>query len=119
MILDNLPGFPDNISRHGDEYWLAIPSVRDALVDFMLPRPWMRKAVLRLPDGLQPAPKRHGCVVVLDGDGTVLRTLQDPSGRVAIITGARRAGDRLYLGSFMEPTLAVVDLKEPTDGQVS
>lgn len=111
VVLGNLPGFPDNLSRHGGEYWLALPSIRDALVDLMLPRPWMRKLVIRLPDGLQPAPKRHGFVIVMDEDGRVLRTLQDPSGRVAIVASARRVGDRLYLGSFAEPTLAVLDLE--------
>lgn len=110
VVIENLPGFPDNLSRSGDEYYLAIPSVRDPLVDAMLPRPWMRKLVIRMPDRLQPAPKRHGCVVVLDSTGGVVRTLQDPSGRVAIVTSARRHGDRLYLGSFMEPTMAVLDL---------
>ncbi len=110
VILENLPGFPDNLTRDGDEFLLAIPSVRDALVDLMLPRPWVRKLVIRLPDRLQPAPKRHGCVVVMTGDGQVLRTLQDPSGRVAIVTTARRHEQRLYLGSFQEPTVAVVEI---------
>lgn len=109
-FIDNLPGFPDNLSSHRGLFWVALPSPRDRLLDAMLPRPWMRQIVARLPERFQPAPKRHGFVLGLDAGGRVVHNLQDPDGRVAIVTGVRQDGDRLYLGSLSEPAIAVVDL---------
>jgi len=107
---DNLPGFPDNLSFENGIFWVAIPSPRDGLLDAMLPRPWMRHVVARLPEPLQPKPKRHGFVLGYDTAGRVVHNLQDPSGRVAIVTGVREHGNRLYLGSLSESAVAVVDL---------
>jgi len=36
---------------------------RDPIFDRMLPHPWMRKMVLRLPGFMQPAPKRYSFVL--------------------------------------------------------
>ncbi len=75
-----------------------------------MPRPWLRHVVARLPDALQPKPKRHGFILGFDADGRVVHNLQDPSGRVAILTGAREHAGRLYLGSLSEPAVAVIEL---------
>ncbi len=107
LFRDNLPGFPDNLSTGDGVFWAAFPSPRDRLLDAMLPRPWMRQLVARLPDVLQPGPKRHGMVLGFDAAGRVVHNLQDPSGRVAITTGAREHRGRLYIGSLSEPTVAV------------
>jgi sugar lactone lactonase YvrE len=110
IFVDNLPGFPDNLSTGEGLFWMALPSPRDRLLDALLPRPWLRHIVARLPEQLQPQPKRHGFVLGLDAAGKVVHNLQDPTGRVAMTTGARQRGDRLYLGSLSEPTVAVCRL---------
>ncbi len=107
---DNLPGFPDNLSTGEGVFWLAMPSPRDRLLDALLPRPLLRHVVARLPDRLKPQPQRHGLVVAFDAAGKVVHNLQDPSGRVAITTGARQHRGRLYLGSLSEPTIAIHEL---------
>ncbi len=110
IFVDNLPGFPDNLSTGDGVFWVAMPSPRDRLLDALLPRPFARQIIARLPDRFKPQPRRHGFVVGFDAAGRVVHNLQDPSGRVAITTGARQHGGRLYIGSLSEPTVAVHEL---------
>jgi sugar lactone lactonase YvrE len=107
----DLPAYPDNISAVGDgTYWVALPSPRVPIAERLLPYPGLRRAALLLPEALQPKPKRYGLAALVDGDGTVLRTLHGPSGRYRMITGVRQAGGELWLGSFVEPAVARVSL---------
>ena len=115
LFVDNLPGFPDNLSRWHSTFWCAFPRLRDRALDFTMPRPWMRSAIHRLPEPLQPKPGRHGFVAAYDHDGRVVTTLQDPTGRVAVTTGARADGFRVYVGSLSEPALAVAALPSTFD----
>lgn len=110
VFAENLPGFPDNISRWHDTFWVALASLRDPTLDRLLPRPWLMHAMARMPRRSQPRPRRHGFVIGFDHGGRVVTTLQDPTGRVALTTGARADGFRLYVGSLTEPTIAVADL---------
>ena len=80
IFIDNLPGFPDGIMWNGkDIFWLAMVNRRDPGLDFLLPRPFLRKIVWRLPYFLQPNIKRYAFVLGLDMNGKVVRNLQDPS----------------------------------------
>src|SRR5262249_5930564 len=80
IFIDNLPGFPDGISSNGkDKFWLALVTPRDATLDKLLPHPFLRKIVMRLPAFLQPAPKRYSFVLGLDMNGRVVANLQDGS----------------------------------------
>ncbi len=108
--LENLPGFPDNLTCDGEIIWCAFPRPRDPVLDATYPRPWARKLIARLPDSLQPKPSRHGFVVGYDLEGRVVHNLQDTTGRVAVTTSARRHGDRLYVGSLSAPHVAVLTL---------
>jgi sugar lactone lactonase YvrE len=106
---DNLPGFPDNINRGPDGiYWLALPSLRVPVLEVLADKPFWRKVVSRLPAFLLPGPVLHGVVLGLDDRGDVVRNLQDPSGRISLITSAMARGEWLYLGSFRAPRIARV-----------
>ncbi|MGH9962534.1 MAG: SMP-30/gluconolactonase/LRE family protein, partial [Pyrinomonadaceae bacterium] len=60
IFIDNLPGFPDGLSSNDkDKFWLALVTPRDATLDKILPHPFLRKIIYRLPKFLQPAPKRY------------------------------------------------------------
>ncbi|MDQ3746670.1 MAG: SMP-30/gluconolactonase/LRE family protein [Acidobacteriota bacterium] len=112
VFVENLPGFPDNITFNGtDTFWLALVTPRNSLLDGLLPRPSLRKVVVRLPSFLQPAPERYGFVVGLSPEGRVTRNLQDPSGEhYAMVSSALERGGALYLGSLHEDSVGRVRL---------
>lgn len=101
ILLDNLPGFPDGITLgENGIYWLPLAVPRDPLLDGMMPVPFLRKVMLRLPAWLQPGPKRYGFVLGIDGEGRIVHNLQDPSGVYAPITNVVEHGGHLYFGSI-------------------
>jgi sugar lactone lactonase YvrE len=106
-FIDNLPGFPDGISSNGkDKFWLALVTPRDSVFDRLLPNPFLRKVVSRLPAFLQPAPKRYSFVLALDLNGRVVDNLQDGSPTCyAEIANAVEHNGTLYFGSIGESTL--------------
>jgi len=107
IFIDNLPGFPDGISSNGkDKFWLALVTPRDPTLDRLLPHPFLRKVVARLPKFLQPAPKRYSFVLGLDPNGRVIENLQDgsPECYAQIANAVERQGS-LYFGSIGESTV--------------
>ncbi len=110
-VVADLPAYPDNMSAVGDgTYWVALPSPRVAIAERLLPYPRLRQFAALLPVRLQPQPKRYVLMALVDGDGTVLRTLHGPAGRYTMATGVRQHGDTLWLGSLHEPAVARVRL---------
>lgn len=110
LFLDNLAGFPDNLTFGNDTLWVSMASPRQRVVDIMLPRPWLRKLTHRMPDTMKPKPVRHGIVLGYDVEGHLVHNLQSSSGNVAITTSARYHDGRLYIGSLTEPHVAVYEL---------
>jgi sugar lactone lactonase YvrE len=110
LFLDNLAGFPDNLTFAEGILWVSMASPRQGIVDMMLPRPWLRKVSFRMPDALKPKPLRHGIILGYDTAGQLVHNLQDASGTVAITTSARYHDGRLFIGSLMEPHIAVYEL---------
>ena len=107
IFIDNLPGFPDGISSNGkDRFWLALVTPRDATLDKLLPHPFLRKAVWRLPPFLRPAPKRYSFVLGLDTSGRVVENLQNgASDCYAQIANVVEHDGFLYFGSIGEATV--------------
>jgi sugar lactone lactonase YvrE len=111
--LADLPAYPDNLAAVGDgTYWIALPSPRLAVLERLLPHPRVRQLVAKVPERLQPQPKRYGLAALVDGDGRVLRTLHGPAGRYLMITGVRQHGSTLWLGSLTEAAVGRVALGE-------
>ena len=106
-ILQNLPGFPDNINRANDgTFWLGLVSPRSGALDKMAGMPFVRKIVQRLPAFMRPKAQRYGFVIHIDGNGKVIETIQDPSGSYALTTGAIDGPDgSLIITSLGEKTL--------------
>ena len=113
VIIDNLPGLPDNMSTGtGGVFWIALPSTRNRLLDLLLPRPGvLRSAVWAMPDRLQPDVSRITWVVGIDGEGDVVHNLQASGDDFHYVTGVREHDGRLYLGSLVEPGIATVALR--------
>ncbi len=97
ILADNLPGYPDNLTRGLDgRIWLGLGGQRNDL-DAMAERPYLRELALRIPRFMWSMPKPYGHVVALSEDGKVLDDLQDPSGASPLTTGVTETADRLYI----------------------
>lgn len=113
-LVENLPGFCDNVTTSPRGFfWVALGSPRKRELDWLLPRPFWRKIVARLPQALQPGPTRRSFVLGVDAEGRVVENLQATGpGAYAPITSAIEHEGRLYLGSLSEPSIAVHTLGE-------
>ena len=113
VFIDNLPGFPDGISSNGrDRFWLALVAPRNALLDRLLPHPFLRKVIARLPKFLQPAPQRYSFVLGLDSSGRVVENLQNGSADCyAEIANVVERNGTLYFGSIGEDTVGRYKLR--------
>lgn len=98
VLLGNLPGFPDNLTRGLDgKIWLGFPGQRSADLDGMADKPFLRKLILRLPSAMLPPPPRYGHAIAFTEDGKVVADLQDPTGAFPKVTGITETADRLYV----------------------
>jgi len=106
MVVEALPGFPDNISTGFEgRYWVALVSPRNPLVDKLSGKPFVRKMIQRMPAFLRPKAVPYGHIIAVDGNGKVVEDLQDPDGTYPINTSVTETEDYLYIGSLVTPVL--------------
>lgn len=105
MVLDNLPGYPDNINLASDgHYWLALVGMRCPAYDLALRMPGFRKRMAtRVPLDEWLFPNINtGCVLKFSEAGEVLETLWDLGGENhPMITSMREHRGHLYLGGIL------------------
>ena len=107
VIVDNLPGFPDNILAGDDgRFWLGFTSPRLTIIDKLADKPFIRKIVQRLPKFVRPAAKYYGHVLAISEYGEILQNLQDPHAAYPLTTGVSESENYLYLSSLVAPVLA-------------
>lgn len=114
IFVDNLPGFPDGVAgdRQGT-FWVAMFTVRNPVMDRLHPHAWAKRALAKLPRFLWPKPAPYGLVLALDEQGTIRRSLHEPSGEHArIITSAQTHGAHLYLGTLTQPWMGRYSLDQ-------
>lgn len=100
-LIDNLPGYPDNLMRGRDgRIWAGLFRPRNPAADGLAQSPFLRKVVMRLPRFLLPLGQPYGHVFAFDEDGRVTEDLQDPSGAYPETTAATESADRLYIHSL-------------------
>ena len=104
-VLDNLPGYPDNINLASDgNYWLALVGMRCPAYDLALRMPgFRRRMALRVPLDEWLFPNINtGCVIKFNEAGQVLETLWDLGGENhPMITSMREHRGHLYLGGIL------------------
>lgn len=101
VLLEDLPGYPDNLMRGRDgRTWVGLTKARSPVIDHLSALPELRAVILRLPRSLWPVPRPYGHVFAFDPDGRVTVDLQDPAGATPDTSGATESGDRLYLQSL-------------------
>lgn len=108
-VVENLPGFPDNISRAMEGgYWLGLASPRSSALDSLSDSPVLRTVVQRLPAFARPAAQHYGHVLRISDSGEVLESLQDPSGAYPLTTGVLETKSHLFISSLTADKLAML-----------
>lgn len=101
IIVDNLPGFPDNINNGlNGRFWVGLVAPRNSLLDSLSDKPWLRKMVQRLPSFVRPKATPSSHVIAIDGDGVVLMNLQDSGAQLPALTGVCETDDALWLSTL-------------------
>jgi sugar lactone lactonase YvrE len=112
VLVDNLPGFPDNIMRGlNGRVWVGLVRQRSRAVDEMSGQPWLRKQVLRLPWNWLLRHHSYAHVFAMDENGSIVFDMQDPSGSTPELTGVTETADRLYFHSLMAHEIYWLDKK--------
>jgi len=105
-LIENLPGFPDNISTGLDgRFWVALISPRNKLMDNLADKPFLRTVVQRMPPWVRPKAVAYGHIIAVDGTGAVVADLQDSNTRYPQNTSVRETKDYLYIGSLVAPVI--------------
>ena len=113
ILLDNLPGFPDNLKSGADgRFWLGLVAPRNDLLDRLSDKPFLRKVVQRLPEALRPSAVPSSHVIAFDGDGVVLENLHDPDARFPTLTGVLETNRALYLTTLFGDQLPRLDKRD-------
>jgi len=101
IVIDNLPGFPDNINNGlNGRFWIGLVAPRNQLLDEMSGKPWLRKLVQRLPASVRPKAEPSSHVIAINADGEVLMNLQDPGARLPALTGVYESREAIWLSSL-------------------
>jgi len=114
IVLDNLPGFPDNINNSSDgNYWMSLVGMRCPALDLAWRMPGFRtRMAKRVPRDEWLFPNINtGCVLKFNENGDVLETLWDMGGKNhPMITSMREHRGYLYLGGIMNNRIGRIKL---------
>ncbi len=114
VFVDNLPGFPDNLTRSASgRLWVGLTKPRSPVIDAAAGYPFVRQLTLRLPRFLWPVPKAYGHVIAYDERGRVVDDLQDPSGTYPETTSATEADGKLFIQSLHAHTIGWIPYVGP------
>lgn len=110
-LMADLPGYPDNISRGSDGLiWVTIASPVDGLVERLGSAPMaVRRAVTRIPEALQPKPRRTIRVQAFADDGRLVHDIEVDHPGFHMVTGVREHDGKVWMGSLHEPSVAVYE----------
>ncbi|HEX4844534.1 MAG TPA: SMP-30/gluconolactonase/LRE family protein [Limnobacter sp.] len=111
VFADNLPGFPDNIRRDAQgHFWVAVPSLRDPLVDGLAAYPGARAFIAKLLQFVQFPVSPYAMAVAYNKQGEVVANLQAPKagGYYHYITQVTPWDGKLLLGSVHIPGFATI-----------
>ncbi len=116
VVIDNLPGFPDNINNGlNGRFWIGLVAPRNKLVDDMSDKPWLRKLTQRLPAFVRPKAEPSSHIIGITGDGQVLMNLQNTAATVPALTGAYETQEAIWLSSLFGNRLARMDKDKLVD----
>ncbi len=112
FLNDNLPGYPDNVTTGTNGiFWLTLVSPRAQSTDDMMPSPFLRKLIMKLPKSMHPAPIHYACVVGLNANGDVIHNYQSSHPKFVEITSVTEHDGKIYLGSLVDTGIAYIDIE--------
>lgn len=114
VFLDNLPGFPNNISRRENgNYWIGFTTKRNDQLDAMHSKKGMKKFVYGLPAFVQPKAEKFGMILEVSATKKIIRALFDTDGSVIPEAGAIiEKNNILYIGGDRVSFVAKHKLKK-------
>jgi ribose transport system permease protein len=100
-VLEDLPGYPDNINRASDgNYWMSFVGMRTPMSDLMMKYPAARRRMskeLPMDDWIVPQ-LNVSCVVKFDEAGRILKVMWDETlANYPMVTSINEHGGYLYL----------------------
>jgi len=115
LLIDNLPGFPDNINNSSDgHYWMSLVGMRCPALDLAWKMPGFRRRMAkRVPRDEWLFPNINtGCVLKFNERGEILETMWDLGGQNhPMITSMREHRGYLYLGGIMNNRIGRLKLE--------
>jgi ribose transport system permease protein len=116
LLIDNLPGYCDNINRASDgKYWLAFVGLRSPVYDLAMANPSFRTRMIKQipPDEWLCPGINYGCVIKFDDSGVVSESLWDPGGLShPTITSVREHKGYLYIGGLENKRIGRIRLPD-------
>ncbi|KMJ60506.1 hypothetical protein AB685_02995 [Bacillus sp. LL01] len=103
VLIDNLPGLPDNMMRGEDgRIWIGLIMPRNDFLEFSSDKPILRKMAMRLPAKLLPKGSGYSHVISINESGEVIEDMQSNSIPFTSITGVTETDDSLYFHHLNE-----------------
>ena len=114
VFIEGLPGFPDGVaSDRKGLFWVALPTLRNKLLDSFHPNKIEKDVLAKLPELLKPKPRRYGLVLALNERGQVVKSLHDIEGTLlSEITSVQPEGKWLYFGTLHGQKIGRLDLSK-------
>lgn len=112
VFVDNLAGFPNNISRkENGNFWIGFTTKRNDQLDDIHPKKGMKKLVYGLPSFVQPKAERFGMILEISEEAKIIQTLFDTSGKLVMEAGAvKEFRNNLYIGGDWVSYIAKYEL---------
>jgi len=119
VLIGDLPGFPDGISRSSDgNFWLCLVAPITPIVKVLQPAAMrLLLAHLSVTLGLSKVlAKPLGCVLKVSPSGEILAAYVDPTGqRISTVSAATEHEGHLFLGNLNGDFITVVRLQTAAD----
>jgi hypothetical protein len=91
--------------------WVAIASPTDPVLERLVKAPLaVRRLVWRLPEAIQPKPRRTARVMAFDASGRRVHDRSFDASEFHVVTGVREHHGRVWLGTLVDPAIAWFDL---------
>lgn len=116
VLWEFLPGMPDGMDRDAEgRIWIGIIKKRTGFITWAHRNPWIKYALLNLPQSILPVPRETGLLVLSkDASKPLFYTEHDGSGPGEIAV-AVPGPDRIYLPNFRKSSRGLFSIPYPAE----